>query len=1162
MTCPSCGTTNRPGRKFCLECGSALDAACSSCGAPVEAGAKFCGECGARTGGTATTGEPLAAPHASPHEPSTERRLVSVLFADLVGFTSLAEGRDAEAVRDLLSRYFDVATEVVGRYGGSVEKFIGDAVMAVWGTPVAREDDAERAVRAALELVDAVRTLGAEQELALAARAGVLTGEAAVNLGARNQGMVAGDLVNTAARLQSVAPEGTVLVGEATRTAASGAIVFEEAGPQVLKGKVAPVAAFRAVRVVAGVGGRERSDILEPPFVGRETEYRLLRQLFHATGRDRKARLASLTGQAGIGKSRLAWEFSKYADGVIETVWWHQGRCPAYGEGVTFWALGEMVRRRAGLAEGDDEATTRDRIAATLDEWVPDPAERAFVEPCLLALLGVAEPPSGGRERLFAGWRTFFERIADRGTVALVLEDLHWADDGLLDFLEHLLEWSRSFPIFVLTLARPELLDRRPTWGASRNANALALGPLAADEMQALLAGMAPGLPEGAVRTILERADGIPLYAVETIRTLVADGRLVERDGVYVAAGDLGDLEVPATLQALIAARIDALDPAARSLVADAAVLGQTFAVPALAAVAGAPVDELGPRLRDLVRREIFELDTDPRSPERGQYGFVQALIREVAYARLARRDRRERHLAAARFFEGLGDDELAGALATHYLAAYRAVPDGPEGQALAAQARVSLRAAADRAYALGAPGQALAHLDELLELEPDEREAAALRERAGAIADDSGRHEAAIVHFRAAREAWEALGDRAAAAGAVAGLGRALVGTGRWDEAFELLAPAREAYGEVAATAGGVRLGAALAALYSKRNEDEAAIAEADGALVAAERLELVPVIVDLLVTKGTSMGTVARYHEAMALVEGAARLAERHGLVPQAVRAASMRSLITMDDDPRAAFDGGVQALATARRYGFLSSAVNLVGNSAEFGLRLGEWAWAVAAIDELLEADLEPYDRVVTLAQRMTFAIMTGRASEIERTELEEAFARRPEPTSWAAADLRLWHAIATGDDKRARDLAMEMARSDPLNAPALYERAAIGASRLGDLAALDVIVTEFQALGRQGRTMAATGAFIAALCTGADPSAEPEARTAVFRAAATAWRELDCDFTVAMLQLEATRVLGPATREGREAAAEARRTFDRLGAVPFLARLDALEELVRA
>jgi class 3 adenylate cyclase len=492
---------------------------------------------------------------------------VSVLFADLVSFTTLAEGRDPEAVRDLLGRYFDVASEVVERYGGKIEKFIGDAVMAVWGTPIAREDDAERAVRAALDLLDAVRTLGDEADVALAARAGVLTGEAAVNLGARNQGMVAGDLVNTAARLQSVAPEATVLVGEATRAAASGAVVFEEAGAHVLKGKTAPVPAWRAVRVVAGVGGRERSDILEPPFVGRETEYRLLRQLFHATGRDRKARLVSLTGQAGIGKSRLAWEFRKYTDGVVETVWWHQGRCPAYGEGVAFWALGEMVRRRAGLAEGDDEVTTRDRIGAALDQWVPDPAERAFVEPCLLALLGVADPPAGGRERLFAGWRTFLERIADHGTVALVFEDLHWADDGLLDFIEHLLEWSRSFPIYVVTLARPELLDRRPTWGAARNANALALGPLSGEEMRELLLGMVPGLPEAAVRTILERADGIPLYAVETIRTLVADDRLVEQDGHCVPTGDLGTLEVPATLQALIAARLDALEPAARTLV-------------------------------------------------------------------------------------------------------------------------------------------------------------------------------------------------------------------------------------------------------------------------------------------------------------------------------------------------------------------------------------------------------------------------------------------------------------------------------------------------------------------------------------------------------------------------------------------------------------------
>ncbi len=1152
MICAVCGTANREGRKFCIECGAPLAAACPSCSAPLEAGAKFCGECGAGVAPGAAAVATTAS--AAPAEPATERRLVSVLFADLVGFTTLAEGRDAEAVRDLLSRYFDVATEVVERYGGSVEKFIGDAVMAVWGTPVAREDDAERAVRAALDLVGAVRALGGDVGVSLAARAGVLTGEAAVSLGARNQGMVAGDLVNTAARLQSVAAEGTVLVGEATRAAAAGAIVFEEAGAQALKGKLAPVAAYRAVRVVAGVGGRDRSDILEPPFVGRETEYRLLRQLFHATGRDRKARLVAITGQPGIGKSRLAWEFSKYTDGVVETVYWHQGRSPSYGDGLTFWALGEMVRRRAQLVEGDDEGTSRARIAASLDEWIADPADRDFVEPCLLALLGLGDPPPGGRERLFAGWRTFFERIAEKGTVALVFEDLHWADDGLLDFIEHLLEWSRSYPIFVVTLARPELMDRRPTWGATRNATALALGPLDEEDVRALLAGMAPGLPEAAVRSILERADGIPLYAVETIRTLVADGRLIERGGVYVPTGDLGALEVPATLAALIAARLDALDPAARGLVGDASVLGQTFSVSALAAVAGITEDELEPRLRDLARREILELDTDPRSPERGQYGFVQSLIREVAYGRLARRDRRARHLAAARYFEAIGDEELAGALATHYLAAYRALPEGPEGEAVAAQARVSLRAAAERASALGAPGQALAYLAELAVLTTDAREAAALRERAGSIADDAARHEEAVGHFRAAREAYDALPDRAAAAGALAGMARALSRTGRWDEAAELLARGKSEYDDVATSPGGVRISATLAGLYSRRNEDAAAIAEADQALAAAERLGLVPVIVDLLVTKGTSMGTVARFHEAVALLDGAARLAERHGLAAQAMRAASMLALVVQDDDPRTAFAEGREALVAARRVGLLTQAVFLAGNAAEVGLRLGEWDWGVAALDDILGADLEEFDRILVLAQRTVYASVRGEPSDAQREALRRAGEGRTDFAAWTT-DADLWHATAAGDARRALSLGLDAARRDPLNAPVMYERAAIAAARLGDAATLETIATEYDTLGRQGRLIAAIRGFIIALKTGID--APREEVVAAFRGAASAYRDIGCTFWVGLAQLEAVRVLGAGTDEGRQAASEARAILGRLGAAPFQAQLDALE-----
>jgi class 3 adenylate cyclase/Tfp pilus assembly protein PilF len=297
-----------------------------------------------------------------------ERRLISVLFADLVGFTTLSESRDAETVRELLSRYFEVASDIIGRYGGTIEKFIGDAVMAVWGAPAAHEDDAERAVRSALDLVEAVRRLGLDVDGDLKLRAGVLTGEAAVTLGATNQGMVAGDLVNTASRLQSIAPPGTVLVGEATFHAASGAIAFEPAGEQVLKGKESPVPAYRALRVVAKRGGAGRSEQLEAPFVGRAPELRMLKDFHAATAAERRPRLVSIMGQGGIGKTRLIWEFQKYIDGVTEVVYWHQGRSPAYGEGISFWALAEMVRSRAGIVEPDDAATSRSKLAAALEE--------------------------------------------------------------------------------------------------------------------------------------------------------------------------------------------------------------------------------------------------------------------------------------------------------------------------------------------------------------------------------------------------------------------------------------------------------------------------------------------------------------------------------------------------------------------------------------------------------------------------------------------------------------------------------------------------------------------------------------------------------------------------------------------------------------------------
>ncbi len=345
MICPTCGTENAAGSRFCDECGTTLSSACPNCGEPHRPGAKFCANCGTNLGATTVAQQPQQAEAGA--ATLAERRFVTVLFVDLVGFTPFAEERDAELVRETLDRYFGIARLAVERHGGTIEKFIGDAVMAVWGTPTAHEDDAERAVRAAMELLDGVQGLGED----ISARAGIVTGEAAVTIGAEGQGMVAGDLVNTASRLQSVAPPGAILVSATTMNAASAAIVFEPVGAQELKGKTAPVEAYRALRVVANRGGQMRSEGLEAPFVGREEELRLLKDQLHATTRDGRARLVSISGPAGIGKSRLAWEFEKYIDGVVETIYWHRGRSPAYGEGVTFWALGEMVRRRAELAE-------------------------------------------------------------------------------------------------------------------------------------------------------------------------------------------------------------------------------------------------------------------------------------------------------------------------------------------------------------------------------------------------------------------------------------------------------------------------------------------------------------------------------------------------------------------------------------------------------------------------------------------------------------------------------------------------------------------------------------------------------------------------------------------------------------------------------------------
>jgi class 3 adenylate cyclase len=726
MNCPSCGTENPEGQKFCGECGSPLQATCPSCGAENAPGQKFCGECGA-----ALTATPPPQPKAAASPPQAERRLVSVLFADLVGFTAASEERDAEETRELLSRYFEQAKTLIERYGGTVEKFIGDAVMAVWGTPVAQEDDAERAVRAALDLIAAVPEL----HPALQARAGVLTGEAAVTIGAEGQGMVAGDLVNTASRIQSAAEPGTVLVGESTKRSSEAAIAYAGAGEHDLKGKTEPVVLWQALRVTAGIGGALKSAGLEPPFVGRDRELRLVKELFHASAEERRASLVSVVGIAGIGKSRLGWEFFKYIDGLRQGIWWHRGRCLAYGEGVAFWALAEMVRMRARIAEGEDPGSAAAKLRAALEEFVTDPEERRFVEPRLLHLLGLDEGIARGKEELFGAWRILFERLAEQGPVALLFEDLQWADAALVEFISYLLEWSRSKPIFVFCLARPELQERHPEFGHGARQTTLSLAPLSEQAMTELIDGFVPGLPEELRERILARAEGVPLYAVETVRMLLDRGLLVEEGGVYRPTGTVGDLEVPETLQGLIAARLDGLGADERRLLQDASVLGKTFTKEALAAVSGLSKESLAPLLTSLVRKEVLGVQADPRSPERGQYGFLQDLVRRVAYDTLSRRDRKTRHLAAAAHLQesfGSAEHEIVEVVAAHYLAAFEAQPDAEDAPQIKADARELLARAGERAGSLAALGEARRYFEQAAELVDEPLEKARLLEQTG----------------------------------------------------------------------------------------------------------------------------------------------------------------------------------------------------------------------------------------------------------------------------------------------------------------------------------------------------------------------------------------------------------------------------------------------
>jgi len=723
-------------------------------------------------------------------ETRKERKVVTVLFADLVGFTSRAETLDPEDVEAILGPYHARLRSELERFGGTVEKFIGDAVMALFGAPTAHEDDPERAVRAALAIRDWAR-----EEGELEVRIGITTGEALVSLGARpeaGEGMASGDVVNTASRLQDAAPENGILVDATTQRATQQTIEFGEAEPVEAKGKSEPVAVFEPLEARSRYGVDVAEDV-QTPLVGREKELDLLVDTLARVRSEREPQLLTLVGVPGIGKSRLVWELFQAVERDPDLIFWRQGRSLPYGEGVTYWALSEMAKAQAGILETDSAEIAAEKLAHAVGTVVAEPADAEWIARHLQPLVGLAgdeELAADHRSEAFAAWRRFFEALAERSPLVLVFEDLQWADDGLLDFVDYLVEWASGVPLLVVATARPELLERRPAWGGGKaNAASVLLPALTEDETARLVAALLEQavLPAETQIVLLTRSGGNPLYAQEFVRMLIDRGYL-RREGASWKLETDEALPLPESVQGIIAARLDALSSEEKELLQDASVLGKVVWTGALAAISQIPHPLAEERLHGMRRKEFLRNERRSSVAGETQYAFLHLLMRDVAYGQIPRAKRAEKHRLAAEWLESLPADraeDRAEMLAHHYLSALEfARSAGQDTTALAQRARLALREAGERAFALNAFDQAVRFYSAALELWPeDDREHPRLLLRL-ALASSYGSRSPREIYVQA-RDALLEAGEPVLAAEAEVLLGLLATDEGDQDRCF-----------------------------------------------------------------------------------------------------------------------------------------------------------------------------------------------------------------------------------------------------------------------------------------------------------------------------------------------------------------------------------------
>lgn len=972
---------------------------CESCGAVSAVGSRFCADCGSPLGGVLQSAAP--GPSSTPARTlirpgSGELRWASVLFVDLVNYTALTHSWDAADVRDMLSTYFDEGRRIIARYGGEVAKFIGDAIVAVWGSRLTREDDSERCVGAGLEIVQAVGTLQGES-WQLSARAGVVTGRVAL-LGGAQEGLVAGDIVNMASRIQSAAAPGTVLVDDVTMRASRSVLAYASGGEHQFKGFPEPVQVWRALRVVGRGQAAQLGTTLRTSFVGRDGELTALEQQFRAMLDARTAKLAVVTGGAGIGKSRLVAEFETNA-GQVTGIAWHRGRCPSYGDGVAFHALSQVIHQVLRLDDDDPSGTSVALLHGRLARWMPDEEERDFVAPRLAVLVGHSGRDFS-RQELFAAWRLFLERLADAQPVVLMVEDLQWADSGLVKFLEYLLDWSATKPLLLLTLARAESDNDSIGLANHGSAGRVHLQSLSPRVIEQILDGLVPGMPPGLRQKIISQAAGVPLYAVETVGALIDRGLIAERDGHLAVVGDVEDLEVPASLTALIAERLDQLPTSEREFVKALAILGSSFSRHEVAAAVRAPDDEIEPQLRVLVSKGVLAVADGPADGTE-TYGFVQSLLGTVAVELLSRRERKARHLAVASHVEQSRHDARdAELVAAHYLDAYRASATDGDRDEIRARTAAAYERAAARVGSLGSPERASGYYNVAATLTANEVDRLRLITSAARETYLIGRYEESLRLYEEAVEGHRAAGRDLEVARLAAPIGRALSVLGRSTEGFTILTEAIKVLAQHRQVAAEAEAHSVLAEWYAFSLEEQDVVDHADRALDLASAAGSPEILCKALNAKGWLLQRQHRFHEAADTFERLVEVA-RDNDIPKAqlMGRGNLADVRSQADLPGAEAEH-LAALELADRLGDVGNRAIALGNVALHYFYAGQWdrtmSYGQRGVESASIPDLENFGHFPLLI----LAIAQGHA----RT---------------ARAHLQQLHSWKADDDAQSRD-----------------------------------------------------------------------------------------------------------------------------------------------